>query len=327
MKKRISALLCILSVLLLVSCGKEGHTGESEAETVHLNIAKQMVPGYMPLYIMEDGKWLETAYEKAGYQITVTYTEFESGPPENEAFATDQMDVGVMGNVPAISGIAAGQKRDIIGIAYNGEQTLGILVSPEAELSSVEELRGKKVGIVIGSIAQDFLHAILENAGLSMEDVTLVNLGISEMEAALSGGQVDALAVWNPTMLKLCEDGTGKLLADGSGVYAGENVIVARQEYLEQNPEVIAIFMDQYEKAVDELLNNMDEYAEKYASVTGLSPELLKKTWESSRFPVWLSEKDAAELEQTAQFLYEQKLIGSEVEVSEYLYYPTKEED
>lgn len=327
MKKRVSILLCILSVLLLVSCGNEEHPGENGGETVHLNIAKQMVPGYIPLYIMEDGKWLEEACEKAGYQITVTYTEFESGPPENEAFATDRMDVGVMGNVPAISGIAAGQKRAIIGIAYNGEQTLGILVSQEAEMSSVEELRGKRVGIVIGSIAQDFLNAVLENAGLSMEDVTLVNLGISEMEAALTGGQVDALAVWNPTMLKLCEDGTGRLLADGSGVYAGENVIVARQSYLEQNPEIMEIFMEEYEKAVNELLENMDIYAEKYAAITGLSPEILKKTWESSRFPVWLSEEDAAELEATAQFLYEQKLIGSEVNISEYLYYGEKEED
>ncbi|MCM1201669.1 MAG: aliphatic sulfonate ABC transporter substrate-binding protein [Bacteroides fragilis] len=278
-----------------------------------------MVLGYIPLYIVEDKGWLEEAFDEAGYDIKVTYTEFESGPPENEAFATGQQDIGVMGNVPAISGIAAGQKRDIIGIAYNGEKTLGILVQNNSDIAAVSDLEGKKVGIVIGSIGQDYFNAMLENAGISMEDVELINLGVSELETALMTGEVDAVVIWNPEKLKICADNAGILLADGTGVYAGENVIVANQEYIAQNPEIVRIFMEQYQRGVEELKSDPEGYAEKYSAITGLPEELLIQTWEESNFPVILTPNDQAELEKTAEFLYEKGLVNTSVNIADYL--------
>lgn len=320
MKKFYSVILCFMLMFLLTACGTNTKEDiKSLNSTDHLNIAKQMVLGYIPLYIMEDKGWLEEALAEAGYDIKVTYTEFESGPPENEAFAAGRQDIGVMGNVPAISGIAAGQKRDIIGIAYNGEKTLGILVQNDSDITTVNELAGRKVGIVIGSIAQDYLNAMLEDAGISMEDVELVNLGVSELEAALLTGQVDAVAIWNPEKLKICADKAGILLVDGTGVYAGENVIVANKEYVSQNPEIVRIFMEQYQRGVEELKSNLDGYAEEYSVITGLPKELLIQTWEESNFPVILTSKDQTELEKTAEFLYEKELISTEVNIADYL--------
>ena len=322
MKRFLSIMLCCILTIALAACGTKAEA-DSDKDSLnsvsHLNIAKQMVLGYIPLYIMEENGWLEEALSEAGYDIEVTYTEFESGPPENEAFATGQQDLGVMGNVPAISGIASGQERDIIGIAYNGEKTLGILVQNNSDIEKVTELEGKKIGIVIGSIAQDYLNAMLENAGLTMNDVELINLGVSELETSLATGQVDAVVTWNPTLLKICADGMGVLLADGTGVYAGENVIVANKEYTAQNPEIVRIFMEQYQRAVDELKSDFAGYAEKYSDITGLPSELLVQTWENSNFPVSLTARDQEELVKTAKFLYEYDLISTEVNMEDYL--------
>lgn len=320
MKRICSTVLGFLLMFLLMACGADASRGKEAPDTAdHLNIAKQMVLGYIPLYIVEDKGWLEEAFAEAGYDIKVTYTEFESGPPENEAFAMGQQDIGVMGNVPAISGIAAGQKRDIIGIAYNGEKTLGILVQNDSDITAVSDLAGKKVGIVIGSIAQDYLNAMLENAGIFMEDVELINLGVSELETALMTGQVDAVAIWNPEKLKICSDHAGVLLADGTGVYAGENVIVANREYIKQNPGIVRIFMEQYQRGVEELKRDPEGYAEKYSAVTGLPKELLIQTWEDSNFPVILTPQDQYELEKTAEFLYEKGLVNTSVNIADYL--------
>lgn len=321
MKKIFRTMLCFGLIFLLTACGtKTNENNKEEPNSVdHLNIARQMVLGYIPLYIMEDKGWLEEALADAGYDIKVTYTEFESGPPENEAFASGKQDIGVMGNVPAISGIASGQERDIIGIAYNGEKTLGILVQNDSKITAVDELVGKKIGIVIGSIAQDYLNSMLENAGLTMEEVELINLGVSELETALLTGQVDAVAMWNPEKLKICADKAGRLLADGTGVYAGENVIVANKEYIAQNPEIVRIFMEQYQRGVEELKSDYEGYAEKYSAVTELPKELLIQTWEDSSFPVVLTSEDQLELEKTAEFLYEKKLINTSVNIKDYL--------
>lgn len=320
MKKIMSIVISFMMILGLMACGANGDEGKTEPNSVtHLNVAKQMVLGYIPLYIVEENGWIEDALKEAGYDVEVTFTQFESGPPENEAFATGLMDIGVMGNVPAISGIAAGQERDIIGIAYNGEKTLGILVQMDSDIKSVEELKGKKVGLVIGSISQDYLNAMLVDAGLKMQDVELINLGVSELETALATGQVDAVAAWNPELLEIQANGSGKLLADGTGVYAGENVIVANKAYVAQNPDIARIFMEQYQRGVDELLRDPEGYAKKYAKVVGLSEELLIQTWANSNFPVGLTAKDQSELEKTAAFLYENKLISNEVNIEDYL--------
>ena len=330
MKKSIKRIVVMIFAMVLIvnsiaGCSnKKNNDQKSDLgqlnQTTHLNIAKQLVLGYIPLYIMEKNGWVEEALLEAGYgDVKVTYTEFESGPPENESFAAGHQDLGVMGNVPAISGIAAGQELYIIGIAYNGEKTIGIVVQNNSDIKEISELRGKKIGIVIGSIAQDYLNAMLENSGLKIEDVNLINLGVSELEGALSTGQVDAVAIWNPTMIKISKTGTGKILADGTGVYAGENVIVANKQYVAENPDIVKIFMTQYARAVKELLDHFEQYAVEYTEITGLSDEILIETWENCNFPVVMTEKDQQELEQTAKFLYEQNLIGSEVEIKNYL--------
>ena len=216
-KKIMIAVMVLASIFVMTSCGsgKEAAGSENDKElnqTKHLNIAKQMVLGYIPLYIMEEKGWLEEALASEGYEnVEVTYTEFESGPPENEAFAVGQQDIGVMGNVPAISGIAAGQERDIIGVAYNGEKTLGIIVPNTSQIKDVSELKGKKVGVVVGSIGQDFMNAILNNSGISMDEIEVVNLGVAELENALITNQVDAISAWNPTLIKICSDKNGMI--------------------------------------------------------------------------------------------------------------------
>ena len=102
-----------------------GSKQEASSETgTHLNIAIQPVPGYVPLYVLRDKGWLTDALKEDA--VDINFTEFESGPPENKSFAAGQQDIGVMGNVPSISGIATGQNRSIIGISYNGEQATAL---------------------------------------------------------------------------------------------------------------------------------------------------------------------------------------------------------
>lgn len=115
-------LLVTTFALQMFGCGSK-QEASSETRT-HLNIAIQPVPGYVSLYVLRDKGWLTDALKEDA--VDINFTEFESGPPENKSFAAGQQDIGVMGNVPSISGIAAGQNRSIIGSSYNGEQATAL---------------------------------------------------------------------------------------------------------------------------------------------------------------------------------------------------------
>ena len=324
--KRISILAAAVMVIgALAGCGSTSDTtdsisGKTEPNSAKtLNIAYQPVVGFLPAYLLKDGSALQDALKEAGYDVEVTFTEFESGPPENEAFASNLQDIGVMGNVPAISGIAAGQQRSIIGIAYNGEQTEAVLVPEDSDIKSVSDLKGKKVGLVIGSIAQNYMNELLKANGLSLDDIELINLSTGEQQQALATGQVDAVATWEPTITKIEAAGAGKVLADGTGVFLGENPIVARTEYVEQNPEIVKIFLEQYQKAAEEIAANPETYAEKYAEQLGLEQDLFVTALSHVDFPVTTTEDDITDLQGTVDFLHDSGIITKTVNVKDYI--------
>lgn len=318
MRKRlfVTALVAALITGVLSGCGASVAKAEN---TTELNIAIQPVVGFLPLYVMKDTGSLEKALKDNHYDIKINYVEFESGPPENEAFASKQVDVGVMGNVPAISGIANGQERAIIGIAYNGEETEAVIVKNESDITAVEQLRGKKIGLVIGSIAQNYLSVLLENNGLNLSDVELINLSTGEQQQALQTGMVDAVATWEPTLSKLTANGDNRILADGTGIFLGENPIVARSEYVKANPEIVRIFLEEYTKAAQLIEDDIPGYASKYADKFLLDKEIVELALTHAKLQISITEEDIKDLQNTADFLYREKLITREVSIKDYV--------
>lgn len=327
-RKLVAVLLTfVLTLGVLTGCGSEKKNDTAEQtdagekkQTTQLNIAYQPVVGYLPVYLLKDSTQLQDALAEAGYKdIEIKFTEFESGPPENEAFATGSQDIGLMGNVPALVGISAGQKRSIIGIAYNGEKTEAVLVPVDSKIASVQDLKGKKIGLVVGSMAQNFLSNLLEKNGLTIKDVELINLSTGEQQQALATGQVDAIATWEPTITKVVAEGVGSILADGTGVFLAENPIVARSEYVKNNPEIVRIFLQEYKKAAEELNANPGTYASKYESALGLDANLIVEALSNAKEPVDITEADKEDLQGTVDFLYENELITTTFNVKDYI--------
>lgn len=327
-RKRLGALvLAAIMVASSVGCGNTASSkdtteksGESTKlnQTDHLNIALQPIPGYLPLSLLQDNGWVETALKEAGYDdVEVTYTEFESGPPENESFASGAQDVGVMGNVPTLSAAAAGQTRTILGVAYNGEKTEAVLVPNDSDIDTAKDLKGKKIGLVIGSIAQDFVERLLEQEGIKDDEVELVNLASTEQQNALATGQVDAIAVWQPMIAQVEAAGTGKVLVDGTDIYKCENLISGNTTYIDENPDIVQIFIEQYARAAAEVSKNTEEYAKKYAEKYGLDADIVNATISDMNFQVSITDDDIEDFQKTADWLYESGNVKNQVTAKE----------
>jgi sulfonate transport system substrate-binding protein len=155
----------------------------------------------------------------------------ESAGPQRLVFAT-----GGVENLfkPVVAGNAR-DRRDFVDstadIAANAE-TQGLRVSlanPEfriiltvseglyrivgrrsAGISTVADLRGKRIGINPRTSADYFLELMLNKAGVKREEVTTVSLRPREMAAGIREGRVDAISMWEPeaeqAMVDLGED-------------------------------------------------------------------------------------------------------------------------
>ncbi|HVV58022.1 MAG TPA: aliphatic sulfonate ABC transporter substrate-binding protein [Gaiellaceae bacterium] len=137
-----------------------------------------------------------------GAPYNVKWAVFPFGPPEVQAVAAGQVDVGTdIGDVPPINGAAttAGFKV-IAAIAPPSYKQAGnyLLVPKGSPIRTLKDLKGKKVGVPFGSSAHGLLLNAVKSVGLSPSTVSFVNLQPSALQAAFNGGKVDAISIWNP---------------------------------------------------------------------------------------------------------------------------------
>lgn len=131
---------------------------------------------------------------------------FQTGVEMVNSMVGNTQDVAVLGSTPPLTGIANGMPLMIIGHlhgdatvpSYSGSNTLVASGASGVTPSDFRSMRGKRVGLPRGTGAEAHLRGILEGVGLSLNDVTLVNLGPGNLPTALRNGDVDVISGWEP---------------------------------------------------------------------------------------------------------------------------------
>ncbi|ORT99128.1 ABC transporter, substrate binding protein (aliphatic sulfonate) [Anaerovibrio sp. JC8] len=322
-KKRVNklvsvALVASLTVVggLLGGCGSEQAAKGKQAKEV--NIAIQPSAAFIPLFVAKEKGWIEEDLKDKG--VKVNWNNFESGPPMNESLASGSSDLGVIGDVPIVSGIAAGQKNELVAITCQAPLSYAVLAGKNNQLSSPAEFKGKTIATVVGSTGHNLTQKFLTSGGLSINDVKLVNISAGDAEAVLVNGEADAVAIWEPNVTRLEENGTGRIISDGSKVgLLGVNGLVARAEFAKANPEVVSIIIKNYARGVKELANLDNDTLNKIAAYLSLKPEQVKKVIKKFNYTVLIDDKDIAGLNDTIKFLVNIGRLKEEYDIAKYV--------
>lgn len=207
----------------------------------------------------------EGLFKKAHADIKI-FT-FDSGKTTRDAMVSGRIGIGVLGATPFIIGAAKGQMEGI-GLALYGSKTLEVVAGAKSGIKSVKELKGHRVGSQLGS-ATDFIfqNKILPRAGLSKNDVQIINVRFQNQVSALAAGSIDAFAGVEPFPSVAEVEGLGRVLTDYSD-YDLEPVILAANTSVvdKQRDNVIAflrgwlagvkVFNDDRSKAVNIVLKH-----------------------------------------------------------------------
>ena len=325
--KRWTAVL--LAVVMVAAClyGCGGSSGEAEKKEEAadggaakvVNIAIQPSAAFIPLMIARENGWIEEALKDQG--VEVKWNDFESGPPMNESLAAGSSDIGVVGDVPVVSAIAAGQENEIVMTTCDAPESYEFIVSPDSDIKSIKDLKGKVIGTTIGSTAHNLVKKLCDTAGMDVnKDVELMNISAGDAEATLSGGDVDAVAFWEPTPTRMAANGTGKVIADGTDCgLLGVNNMVARKEFAQANPEVMSAIIEQYARGVAALPDLDDETTKKVAEYLMLEPEQVQEVAAKYKYTVVISDEDIENLQDTIKFLVTIGSLEEEYDVSEHV--------
>jgi sulfonate transport system substrate-binding protein len=98
-----------------------------------------------------------------------------------------------------------------------------IVARRSAGISSLADLKGKRILSYRHTTAGYFLHKMLATAGLTMADVTLVETPLGKIGTVVSNREVDAIAIWEPdseqALRALRAIGDDVVIFSGKGIY------------------------------------------------------------------------------------------------------------
>jgi sulfonate transport system substrate-binding protein len=149
-------------------------------------------------------------------------------------------------------------------------------VPKDSPITSVEQLKGKKVAATKGTDPYFFLLRSLNAVGLSGSDVEVVNLQHADGKVALERGDVDAWAGLDPYMAQ-SELEAGSTLLYRNIDFNSYGFLNAREEFIEKYPDYVTRVLTQYERARQWILENPEETAQILAEEASLSLEVATK--------------------------------------------------
>lgn len=161
----------------------------------------------------------------------------------------------------------------------------GDVLLAQSSVRSVQDLKGKRIGAEITALGAYMLTRSLESVGLSYQDVSVVPLALGEHEAAFRNRVVDAIVTFDPVRSVLLEQGA-KLLFDSSKI-PGEivDVLVARQETIEQAADGLRAVLQGWFRSLDYLQKSPQTAIAQMAARQGLSADRFLKSLQGIEIP------------------------------------------
>jgi NitT/TauT family transport system substrate-binding protein len=128
------------------------------------------------------------------------------------------------------------------------------------EITSIADLKGKKVAFTEGSVSQFYVNVLLQEAGLEQADIEVINMTAGDAGSAFVSGQVDAAVTWEPWLTRGKQAPHGHLLTDSStkpGLIT--DVVLAPVAVIEGRGDELKALARAWHRAVDFVKTNPDD--------------------------------------------------------------------
>jgi ABC-type nitrate/sulfonate/bicarbonate transport system substrate-binding protein len=224
----------IRGVLGLLLVGLIGWSSATWAQS-KMTIATGVDPVFSAYYVAQE----EGLFKKHGLDVRIN-----TGPSGSAmvAFLVNGQIESAFGS--EIAGIANHNLDPNVVVVAQAARLVRWIALVGRNVDSLDQLKGKKVGVARGSGGEVFWLAMLDKLKLNAADYTVVNVEAPEMVAALERGNIDAYAVWEPWVTRgLAAVKNTKVLRTQEGILEQGVFIYMNQGWIKKNPAQAEGFM------------------------------------------------------------------------------------
>jgi NitT/TauT family transport system substrate-binding protein len=232
----ISALLTI-AVLFATST-----PATKAADLTTVRVGRAIVNSW-PFAMLEVGQDAHI-WEKVGIKLDIA--SFRGDGQLQQAMTAGSIDFG-LGSGPAMGYHAKGVPAIGVAVMYGAPADMAIVVAPNSSVKSVNDLKGKKLGVTTaGSLTDWLVHELSRQKGWGSDGIQSVAMGSTEARvAAMQSGEIDGSIGDVGVAYQLEEKGKGKLLQTfGSSIPKFEtHVIFASNNMVDKHADVVSRFL------------------------------------------------------------------------------------
>ncbi|GGC89703.1 aliphatic sulfonate ABC transporter substrate-binding protein [Chelatococcus reniformis] len=167
---------------------------------------------------------------------------------------------------------AAGAKLTFYATEAPSPAAEAIIVHGDSPITSVADLKGKKVGVSRGSGCHFILAAALAKAGLAFSDINPAYLEAPDGAAAFKGRSIDAWVIWDPFLAIAQSQYPIRVIADATGFSGYSRYYLVNNDFVAAHPQAVAIVFEALAEQGRWVKSQPDEAAARLAPMWGDIP-------------------------------------------------------
>lgn len=308
--KKLLALL--LAGMLAVSAAGCGTSADQAAPVNTINISYVKLPLNVPSIVEKRLGLFENEFGKDN--IKVVFPEILEGPKMTEALAAGSLDFcNALGATSAILAAANGVDLKIIGI-YSRAPKAFTIMAKDPHITTVADLKGKKIAGPKGTILHQLLLAALAKQGMAPQAAEFINMGIPQGVAAMSSGNVDAALVAGPAVPQALAHGA-HIITTGEGLLDATIVIAAGNKFLSAHADLARRYLKVHNESLLYMKEHPEEVYKMAAEETGISVEEVRNMYGWYDFNPAITPADLDDMEKTQEFLLQNGLLAKKVDL------------
>ncbi|MBQ9009603.1 MAG: NrtA/SsuA/CpmA family ABC transporter substrate-binding protein [Clostridia bacterium] len=246
--------------------------------------------------------------------IPVDYAEITSGADQTQALASGDVQLlYAVGGTSVILSAANGADIKVLNM-YSRAPEAFCMYSKDDSLTTPESLRGKVIAGPAGTNLHELLVAYLNTAGMTIDDVQYISMGIPESKAALDGGSADVALLGGAAAYNASKQGY-HLVASGKGLIKAIIAVAVTQAFADAHPDVIAALSEAEQKIMDTIQADPEAAYALAASYLDLTPDAVRDMAAAYDFSLAITQEDKAGFQNTADFMSASQMIDEPYDV------------
>ncbi len=249
-------------------------------------------------------------FTDAGLRATIE--PFEAGKLAADALSANAVDVTTSADFVLVKKSFAEPDLRVLASVSRADVNK-VIARKDRGVETPRDLKGKRIAVTTGSVAEFFLGNFLVFNGLTLDDVTIEDRIPSQLVDAVGGGSVDAGITWEPNVSRI-----RKRLGGNASVFPGQSgqsfyfVLLAKQGWLDRHDRTAQRLLSALVEAERFVSQRPEELQSLLEKKFGYSKNRIARSLEDHTFLLELPQSILPTFEDQARWMIDNRLVRRE---------------